>query len=168
MQPLSHVTLENAIPTCDLFSSFICFKIILKLWPTFIFIFSYYFFSIFLFPIFFLLYFFIFLPSSLRIHIVLLTCKYAQAAQKTSCHFMFLMLVLHNKHKNTVHILWAQCWYCKIQHRNQIPTLHGPNKPMHLVLGECLISLITSGSDCLNGSASLSIWVLKERKRTME
>lgn len=123
-------------------------KLFLKLWPTFIYLFSYYFFSIFLFPIFSYFISFIFLPSSLWMPSFLLTCKYAQVAKKTSCHFMFLMPVLHNKHKNTVHILWAQCWYCKIQHRNQIPTtLHGPNKPMHLVLGECLISSITS--DCL-------------------
>lgn len=104
MQPLlSHRTLENAIPTCDLFSFFICFKIMANLY--------FYFFLLFLLHFslsnFFLCHFVIFLPSSLWMHIVLLTCKYAQAAKKPAAISCFYCQYCTTNPK-------IQCTFCEL------------------------------------------------------
>ncbi len=101
-----------------------------------------------LFPNFFLLHFFIILPSSFWMHIVLLTCKYAQAAKKPALPFHVFNAGIAQQTRK------IQCALCELNvgiAKSKIEiALHGPNKSMHLVLlGGCLICVITSGSDCL-------------------
>jgi hypothetical protein len=63
---------------------------------------------------------------------------------------MFLMPVLHNKPKKySAHFCELNVGIAKSKIEIKYPRYMGPNKSMHLVLGGCLISVITSGSGCL-------------------
>jgi len=61
------------------------------------------------------------------------------------------MLLLHNKPKKySAHFCELNVGIAKSKIEIKYPPYMGPNKSMHLVvLGGCLISVITSGSDCL-------------------
>jgi hypothetical protein len=135
MQPSSHVTLENAIPTCDLFSFFICFKIILKLWPTFILTFSYYFFSIFLFPI-----FSFFISLSLFAFFIAAHCFAHMLSMnklpKNQLPFhVFNAGIAQQTQKYSAHFVSSMVGIAKSNIEIKYPPYMGPNKPNALSVG---------------------------------